>query len=57
MLIASQSVDKLGEEAVFEQLSKSMIEIPNGVSMSVLEIVEALHLQAFIDVELEKYGI
>jgi len=57
MLIASQSVDKLGEEAIFEQLSKSMIEIPNGVSMSVLEIVEALHLQAFIDFELEKYGI
>ena len=57
MLIASQSVDKLGEEAIFEQLSKTMIEIPNGVSMSVLEIVEALHLQAFIDFELEKYGI
>lgn len=57
MLIASQSVEKLGEEAVYEQLSKTMIEIPNGTSMNVLELVEALHLEAFIDFELEKYGI
>jgi len=57
MIIASQAVEKLGEESIFQQLSKTMIEIPNGTSMNVLEIVEALHLEAFIDFELEKYGI
>ena len=57
MIIASQAVENLGEESIFEQLSNTMIEIPNGVSMNVLELVEALHLEAFIDFELEKYGI
>lgn len=56
MIIASHAAEKLGQEVVFEQLSKTMIEIPNGTSMTVLEIVEALHLEAFIDYELEKYG-
>ena len=57
MIIASQAVEKLGEESIFQQLSKTMIEIPNGISMNVLELVEALRLEAFIDFELEKYGI
>jgi hypothetical protein len=57
MVIAAQSAETLGEEQVFNQLSQTMVQIPNGENMSVLEIVDALHLEAFIDFELGKYGI
>lgn len=56
-IIAARSSEEHGEETVYEQLTESMVELPNGKMMSVIDIVEALHLEAFIDYEIEKYGI
>jgi hypothetical protein len=55
-IIASMSVEAHGDRFVYEQLEKTMLQTPIGM-MSVMELVDALHLEAFIDYELEKYGI
>ena len=48
-VVAAGSTDNLGEDHVFEQLTETMVELPNGKFMSVVELVDALHLDAFVD--------
>lgn len=55
-VIAAMSVDSQGEEEVYSQLQRTMLETPVGMR-SAAELVEALHLDAFIDYELHKHGI
>jgi hypothetical protein len=55
-VIAALSVDAHGEEEVYQQLQNTLIETPIGMR-SAAELVEALHLDAFIDYELHKHGI
>lgn len=49
IVVAAGSRDTLGEDHVFEQLNETMVQLPNGKFMSVVELVNALHLDAFID--------
>ena len=48
-VVAAGSSDGLGEDHVFEQLNDTMVELPNGKFMSVVELVDALHLDAFVN--------
>lgn len=48
-VVAAGSTDNLGEDHVFKQLNETMVELPNGKFISVVELVDALHLDAFVD--------
>lgn len=48
-VVAAGSADSLGEDHVYDQLSRTMIDLPNGTRMSAVELVEVLHLDAFVD--------
>lgn len=52
-IMGSLSINTIGEDVVYEQLENTLIDLPNGQTMNVLEVVQGLHLEAFIDVELE----
>lgn len=47
--VAAGSVDSLGEDTVFAQLSKTFIDLPTGVRVSVVELVNELYLDGFVD--------
>lgn len=48
-VVAAGSTELLTEDHVFDQLCQTFVELPNGVRMSVVDIVEQLHLDAFVD--------
>lgn len=48
-VVAAGSTENLGEDHIFKQLNETMVELPNGKFISVVELVEALHLDAFVD--------
>jgi hypothetical protein len=48
-VVAASSTELLTEDHVFDQLCKTYVELPNGKNMSVVDIVEQLHLDAFVD--------
>lgn len=48
-VVAAGSTDNLGEDHVFKQLNETMVELPNGKFISVVELVDALHLDTFVD--------
>jgi hypothetical protein len=47
--VASSAALGLGEDEVFEQLNKTFVDLPGGIRVSVVEIVNELHLDSFID--------
>lgn len=49
-VIAAGSTESLTEDHVFDQLRQTFVQLPNGIRMSVVDVVEQLHLDAFIDV-------
>lgn len=48
-VIAAGSAESKGEDHLFEQLCNTYVDLPNGKRMSVVDIVEKLHLDAFVD--------
>jgi hypothetical protein len=48
-VVAAGSVDTKGEDGVFQQLCDTYVDLPNGNRVSVVEVVEQLHLDAFVD--------
>jgi len=56
-VVAAGSTELLTEDRVFEQLSQTFLELPNGARMSVVDIVEQLHLDAFVDQILNEQSV
>lgn len=48
-VIAAGSTELKGEDHVYQQLCNTYVDLPNGNRMSVVEVVEGLHLDAFVD--------
>ena len=53
VLIAAAAAQELGEDAVYEQMCDTLLELPGGKMINVLDAVELFHLHGFIDYQLD----